>query len=281
MKLANHTTRDLFFTGKEGQCESIYADRDAASDGEVSQCGDYERLRGLPLLSPAGEVFLFRKMNRRLFRAEELSLRITQSRKAATEDVEERDAVLCDAIAVRNHIAECNLRLVMSIARKFSTLTCYFDDLMSEGSEIILKAIGTFDCSRGFRFSTYATHSIRRHFYRYTQRQIKRNTLEHKPSLELLNEIPNAESDPVIAQWVHEEQRMTSLISKMAARLSEREHRIVVGRFGLSGAGIVKTLRELSIELGLSKERVRQLQIVAIGKLGDLFDELDPKLAAV
>lgn len=253
---------------------SIYADNESGS-GEATETGDYETLRGLPLLSVEGETFLFRKMNYLKFRAEQL--RTSTTDHSADQDVRE---LLEDADSVRNHIAECNLRLVISIARKFCTSVCDFDELMSEGNEILLKAISKFDFSRGFRFSTYATHSIQRHFFRYTQRRQKRNSLEFRSTSEVLNEIPNAESDASIDEWVREEQRMTALLGQMADRLNEREHQIVTARFGLNPDGVVKTLRELSAEMGLSKERVRQLQIVAVEKLRGLFDELDREIVS-
>ncbi len=257
---------------------SIYADNNSRA-GESAETGDYESLRGLPLLSPEGESFLFRKMNYLKYQADQarISLLSKKAKKTFRPDIQD---LLQDADAVRNHIAECNLRLVISIARKFCTSVCDFDELMSEGNEILLKAIGKFDFSRGFRFSTYATHSIQRHFYRYTQRRQRRNTMEFKSSVEVLSEIPNAESDTSINEWIKEEQRMTSLIGLMAERLNEREHLIVTARFGLCADGVVKTLRELSSEMGLSKERVRQLQIVAVEKLRDLFDELEPEMAS-
>lgn len=260
--------------------QSIYAENDKANSDGINESGDYESLRGLPLLSPSGEAFLFRKMNYLRYLAEQRRSQAMACGQLTADDANEVSMLLEDADSVRNHIAECNLRLVISISRKFSASSCDFDELMSEGNEILLKAISKFDFSRGFRFSTYATHSVQRHFYRYTQRRQKRNHLEFKSSVELLNEIPNTETDEVIAQWVQEEQRMTSLISQMADRLDEREQRIVIARFGLSGDGVAKTLRELSSEMGLSKERIRQLQIIAIEKLRDLFDELDPELAS-
>ena len=248
----------------------IYANRDEVRQIEINGGGDFETLRDLPLLSTEGETFLFRKMNYLKHCAE-------QRRLQGRSEVEVLELVE-DAEAVRNHIAECNLRLVISIARKFTASGCEFDDLMSEGNEILLKAISKFDFSRGYRFSTYATHSIQRHFFRYTQRVRKRNAVEFKSSVELLNELPESEQDASIQTWIQEEQRMSALIGKMAERLDERERRIVMGRFGLSGDGACRTLRELSAELGLSKERVRQLQLLAVDKLRDLFDELDTEL---
>lgn len=253
------------------QGESIYSE--SQNSKAASEGGDYQTLRGLPLLSPAGERFLFRKMNFLRYQAEQ----IRSSKKQSEEASSEIQMLLEDAEAVRNMIAECNLRLVISISRKFSTAACEFDELMSEGNEILLKAIGKFDFSRGFRFSTYATHSVQRHFYRYTQRKTKRDTVEYRSSVEILNELPSAAEDELINQWVREEQRMTQLISRMAERLDEREQQIVTSRFGLGGDSPAKTLRELSAEMGLSKERIRQLQIIAVEKLRDLFDELDPE----
>lgn len=258
---------------------SIYADREAQATVDVSDCGDFDTLRNLPLLSPEGEEFLFRKMNFLLSKAEYFRQKLSDSPNCSTTR-KKMMVRLEDAMAVRNHIAECNLRLVISIARKFSTSTCTFDELMSEGNEILLKAIGKFDISRGYRFSTYATHSVQRHFYRYTQQKKRRNTVEYRSSVELLNELPEGESDEVIEEWVREEQRMTLLIGRMAERLDEREHRIVTARFGLGSKGVTRTLRELSAELGLSKERVRQLQIAAVEKLRDLFDDLEREAAS-
>lgn len=254
--------------------ESIYSDRDSEGTVEVGGGGDFDTLRDLPLLSPVGESFLFRKMNFLKHQAEQLRLVIQDGDSSEDTQMEFED-LLADAESLRNHIAECNLRLVISIARKFATSNCDFDELMSEGNEIILKAITKFDYSRGYRFSTYATHSVQRHFYRYTQRKHKRDSLEFRSTVEVLNELPQSAADELIEQWVQEEERMAALIARMSDRLDEREQRIVTARFGLQSNGVAKTLRELSSELGLSKERVRQLQMSAVEKLRDLFDDLE------
>jgi len=251
--------------------QSIYSE--SSDSTEASESGDYENLRGLPLLSSTGEAFLFRKMNYLKFLAEKTRLKMTKRRsKAALQELED---LLADADAVRNHIAECNLRLVISIARKFSASASDFDELMSEGNEILLKAIARFDYSRGFRFSTYAVHSIQRHYFRYLQRGKKRDEKEFKTDVGLLNELPEDEADELILRWVREEQKVTALIGRMAEFLDEREQHIVSRRFGL-GDTEPQTLRSLAEEMQLSKERVRQLQISAIEKLSAAFDEFGP-----
>jgi RNA polymerase primary sigma factor len=258
---------------------SIYADRSETAALELDSCGDFDLLTDLPLLSPDGEAFLFRKMNYLKYLAEQVGQKL-QKRKSK-KGLLQYEQLVADAAAVRNHIAECNLRLVISISRKFSTSSCDFDELMSEGNEILLKAISKFDFSRGFRFSTYATHSVQRHFYRYTQRRKKRNTVEVRTSDEMLSELAASEADDLIAEWIREEQRMTVLIARMAEVLDEREHMVITGRFGLDNDGHTKTLREVAANLGLSKERVRQLQMAAVGKLRDFFDELNSEFAGV
>lgn len=256
---------------------SMYSDRDDMEQIDIDACGDFDLLHDMPLLSPAGETFLFRKMNYLKHQAEQV--RQSAGRRMSAKCRAEVLALLDDAEAVRNHIVECNLRLVISLARKFTTAAADFDELMSEGNEILLKAISKFDFNRGFRFSTYATHSVQRHFFRYIKRGQRRRTMEVKTPVELLNEVPLGAEDEVIAEWVRQEQRMSMLITRMAERLDEREHTIVVSRFGL-GNTTRKTLRDLAAELGLSKERVRQLQMSAVSKLRGLFDEIGAELVA-
>lgn len=251
---------------------TIYADRATEGVVEIDGVGDFDMLSHLPLLSAAGEQFLFRKLNFLKYQAEHLRQRLLES--PSPDDEQEFRYLLEDIGNVRNHIAECNLRLVISLSRKFASGAADFDELMSEGNEILLKAIASFDYSRGFRFSTYAVHSIQRHYFRYVQRGKKRNEKEFKTDVGLLNELPEDEADELIQTWVREEQKVTLLIRRMAEFLDEREQLVVSRRFGLDETE-PQTLRSLASEMQLSKERVRQLQLSAIKKLSAAFEEFD------
>lgn len=239
---------------------------------EVDEAGDFEQLRNLPLLTAAGERFLFRKMNFLKYQASQLR-ESCHAAGQAEDTCPDIQWLLQDAENVRNHIAECNLRLVISLARKFATGHADFDELMSEGNEILLKAISKFDYSRGFRFSTYAVHSVQRHYFRYLKRGLRRQQKELRTSSEMMQEVPEGDVDELICQWVQEEHRMGILVQRMSECLDERERHIVVERFGLAD-GRAKSLREVSDEMKLSKERIRQLQMTAVEKLRDVFETI-------
>jgi len=70
-------------------------------------------------------------------------------------------------IRARNKLIECNMRLALSIARKFQASGCDLDDLIQESSIGLMKAVDKFDWRRGFKFSTYATWWIRQAVMRH------------------------------------------------------------------------------------------------------------------
>ena len=127
-----------------------------------------------------------------------------------------------------------------------------------------------FDFSRGFRFSTYATHAIQRHFFRVIQRMQRKRRFESDcPSEVLLDTVPAREFEPENNTPV----LTPDLIRQMTKLLDERELRIIQERFGLRAkVSNEKTLKVLSDEMHLSKERVRQLQHRALAKLREFLE---------
>ena len=223
-----------------------------------------------PLLTFEQEQLLFRTLNLSLFKASHLRSRLSPS-APSSKSMDEIDRLLDLVEQIRSQLVNSNMRLVGSIARKFSSQNCDVDDLSSDGCMILLAAIDRFDYSRGFRFSTYATHSIQRHFYRVWKTRQRRKERFPNSGAELLSAVPNKDSETTVCE--NPEAVVSQLLTHAESVLDEREHEILLSRFGLATRnGQSRTLREIASDMGLSKERVRQLQLKALEKLRQLLD---------
>ncbi|MBX3443591.1 MAG: sigma-70 family RNA polymerase sigma factor [Planctomyces sp.] len=236
--------------------------RDAGSPPGSSGVGD--------LLTAEGEAALFRRMNFLKFQASRLRARLSR-RRPSRAAVERMERLLAEAAEARAIIAEANLRLVAKLARKLGRGDC-FDDFRSEGHAILLYSIDMFDVDRGFRFSTYATHAVQRHLYRQLQRRSRRLQRETStPADVLADSVPAADVDEGLPEV--DPQLARRMLAMMHEHLEPRELSILRSRFGLGG-GPGQPLRAVAHQLGLSKERVRQLQNRALEKLRVLLAPL-------
>ena len=129
------------------------------------------------LLTFEGEQFLFKRLNFLRFRANALQVTLPP-RKPPRKTLKEIQRLLNEAEETRSQIVHANLRLVTSIARRIAPTPDDFDEFVAEANTILVNAIDKFDFSRGYRFSTYATHAIQRHLYRYINRAGKRRQRE-------------------------------------------------------------------------------------------------------
>lgn len=217
-----------------------------------------------PLLSFAEEQHEFRRMNYLKFVADRLRSTLN-ARRPAIKKLEAIEQSLAEAAEARDHIIKSNLRLVISNAGKYCSSYYGFEDLVSDGSLALMEAVDKFDYQRGFRFSTYATHAIRRSFFRKMERKHKDRKRFIVTDPEVMSATPYDEEIDFDAPA--ETQLINRVIGTMSDHLTERELHIVEGRFGLNGKTEPQTLMELSSELGICKERVRQLEGLALKKL--------------
>jgi RNA polymerase primary sigma factor len=230
------------------------------------------RLCEARLLTPEEEQRLFQRMNYAKFRVATLTARL-QGRRATGAAKEKIEEMRRRAIYNRNRLVQSNLRLVVSIAKKFADRRNAFDDLLSEGIAALLRAVEKFDYDRGFRFSTYATKAVQRTLYRLVmQRQAERSkfVVIDGPGLE---QQPREEAAGTMSE--HRWHQLQSALADMMARLDPREQVIVKHRFGLDEQRSVTTLQGLAAQLGVCKERVRQLEQRAIAKLREMAEGVE------
>ncbi len=216
------------------------------------------------LLKPAEEGALFRRMNYCKYSAELLRRKLNPSRPSSRAVSQIQD-LLAQATSDRDWIVQANLRLVISIAKKFANVHLTFEDLLSDGITSLLRAVEKFDFDRGFRFSTYATQAIRRSLCRQLQtaQRDNRRFVAADPLLLPDQRESDASATISIARW----EELRNKLKRLLSRLDPRERSIIRRRFGLEQEADVQTLQSLAEDLGVCKERVRQLEMRAISKL--------------
>ncbi|EAQ78948.1 sigma-70 family RNA polymerase sigma factor [Blastopirellula marina] len=231
------------------------------------------------LLTFEGEQYLFKRLNFLRFRASALQATLGNKRNTKKTD-REIERLLKDAAETREQIACANLRLVTSISQKLSLSRDEFEEFLAESNAILLNAIDKFDYARGYRFSTYATHAVQRNLFRVIEKRNKRRKLESCEEVALhAATAPAANPEEPSGQDVLS--AFESIMSRIDQVLDSREQFIVRERFGLDGIGKGKSLREIGEELGISKERTRQLFQRSIEKLAEIAKPFEAIFASV
>jgi RNA polymerase primary sigma factor len=272
----------------------------------------------VPLLSAEQEVILAKQMEAGDNAREALDLEEYSSWKERfilDQQVERGN----DA---RQHLIQANLRLVVSIAKKYTSYGLTMMDLVQEGNIGLMRAVEKFDYTKGHKFSTYATWWIRQAITRAIAdqsrtirlpvhmgeaiSQVKRTshklqqTMQREPTPEeiadamgispnkvrrtleasmhpLSLEMPvGQEGEGRMGDFIEDDRISTPADAAAAAmlreqieevlKLPERERKIIQLRYGLKD-GRYRTLEEVGVEFGITRERIRQIEAVALRKL--------------
>ncbi len=270
------------------------------------------------LLTMEEEVWLSTRMERGTFAAARL--------EAGNLSPAERADLIADkedGDKARAHLIQANLRLVVSVAKKYVGRGLSFLDLIQEGNIGLMKATDKFDYHRGYKFSTYATWWIRQAITRAisdqsrtirlpvhvgeTINRVKKTShrlqqiFEREPTQEEIAlamavtvdkvrqvldvsrhpvslEAPvGSEGDALLGDFIEDESLAAPIdlaaqgllkgqITDALTRLTERERKIVVLRYGLED-GRFRTLEEVGKDFGITRERIRQIEAKALRKL--------------
>ena len=218
----------------------------------------------IPLLTKEQEQHLFRKYNYLKFKASRLRDQLDlESPKAALMD--EIEQLYEQIVNTKNQIARCNLRLVVSIAKKRVTPDQNFFELVSDGNLSLLRAVEKFDYARGNKFSTYASWAIMKNFARTIPSEYRQRDRFRTSHDELFDMTQEQRANPMLEENLQQDR--VSKIQRVLDKLDERERQIIVGRFGLDHSQEPRTLKEVGAELGVTKERIRQIEARALNKL--------------
>lgn len=169
---------------------------------------------------------------------------------------------------VRDHIIESNLGLAYSMIARFNSAQADLDDVSSEAMYGLYRAVERYDPWKGYRFSTYACNCIARACMRQRKREQRRRDLT-PVSFDTPWNLTDEEADEAAALRV---ERLKHVLQTNTAELSPLEKRVLDERFP-AHEGEAKTFKEIARLIGLSKERVRQIQNIALDKLRTAMKE--------
>jgi RNA polymerase sigma factor (sigma-70 family) len=216
-----------------------------------------------PLLSREQERHLFRQMNYLKHRLRKLRQDIDPTR-ARTPDLDRIEELQAKIAALRERLVRCNMRLVVQYAKKHAGLNDNLWELISDGNMSLLRAVEKFDYGLGNKFSTYASWAIMKNFARSipdekTYRE--RFVTGHEDVFEAKTDHRSDE-----AEQLAQAETAARKVNKLLELLDPREKEILRMRAGLDNEEGM-TLEQIGQRMGITKERVRQLNQRIMKKL--------------
>jgi RNA polymerase sigma factor (sigma-70 family) len=173
----------------------------------------------------------------------------------------------------REYLVRTNLALVLAMAKRTRMGHVDFAEVVSEGNMALIRAVNKFDADRGFKFSTYACRSILKAFGRTAMKASRhraRFPVEFEPDLES-SDWNEHRRTAVEADCIDE---LKAIVDRNLADLSSIEQTVILRRFNWKQQDESPlTLDELGRIIGVTKERVRQIQNKALAKIRAVMED--------
>ena len=255
------TNDEAFLAEMPGQdeFEAKRFNRNAPKDVPAQMLHLYE----WPLLTKEQEQHMFRKMNYLKHKLQKFQQSIDPTR-AKVSELRTIENLREDIKSARDVLINCNQRLVYAQSKQRLALGETIDDLVSDGNLSLMRAVEKFDYGRGFKFSTYATWAIMKNFARSipdAQTHKQRYVTGHEAVFDAKEDIRTDEQE-VVAAADAAKSRVNHLLEHLDARTRE----VIRMRIGLDGTHEM-TLEQIGQHFGITKERVRQINVRGMKQL--------------
>jgi RNA polymerase primary sigma factor len=173
----------------------------------------------------------------------------------------------------REYLVRTNLALVLAMAKRTRLGEVDFAEVVSEGNMALLRAVDKFSIDRGFKFSTYACRAILKAFSRTAMKASKHRTrfpMEFEPEMEK-SDWADRRRDQIEDDCIDE---LKAIVDRNLADLSSVEQTVIRRRFNWQQAEeSPMTLEEVGKIIGVTKERVRQIQNKALAKIRTVMED--------
>ena len=173
----------------------------------------------------------------------------------------------------REYLTRTNLALVLAMAKRTRLGDVDFAEIVSEGNMALLRAVDKFNVERGFKFSTYACRAILKAFSRTALKSSRYKTrfpVEFEPDYEK-SDWTDRKRDAVQEDCVDE---LKQIVDRNLAELSDVEQTVIRRRFNWEQTEESPlTLEEVGQIIGVTKERVRQIQNKALTKIRHVMED--------
>lgn len=224
------------------------------------------------LMSADEERMMFLRFNYAKFMAEKVQKKINReglNRASAQELVE----WVRRSEHYREYLVRTNLALVLAMAKRTRLGDVDFAEIVSEGNMALLRAVEKFNVERGFKFSTYACRAILKAFSRTAMKSSRyrsRFPVEFEPDLEK-SDWQDRRRNQVEEDCIDE---LKAIIGRNLAELSDTEQTVIRRRFNWEQQDDAPlTLEQVGRIIGVTKERVRQIQNKALAKIKNVMED--------